>query len=106
MANQNSPDSNPAISAAELRRRLLVSTPPPSAVPEPEPAEPVSAVTSWGNTGDLLSRLRMPGGGGKTPSAISMPGSRAASTPVVVPETEAELPLRQPASRRTPPPGG
>jgi hypothetical protein len=66
MANPNLPSdqSPPAISAAELRRRLLASTPPPS-VPEPVEAEAVEgAGGGWTGTQDLLARLKMLGKSG------------------------------------------
>ena len=71
MANPNPPPDPPppALSAAELRRRLLASTPPPIAPSTasgtvdfdtaPDPQQP-SGSMSWGS-GDVLSRLRLPG---------------------------------------------
>src|SRR5262245_59118670 len=81
MANPNTPinQSPPSISAAELRRRLLASTPPPIApststndaaeeLPENESAEAAGdAPPQWNGPGsahDLLARLKMPGKSG------------------------------------------
>lgn len=59
MASPNStPDPQPSISAAELRRRLLSSTPPPMASTGLTPAE-IDALP--GNGLDALARLRLPG---------------------------------------------
>lgn len=105
MANTNT-DPKPSMSAAELRRRLLASTPPP--VDEPEPAEPLGAglaVTSWGSSQDLLSRLRMPNGK-FSPSAIAMPAARVAVAPPPAPEGDSGIPLRSNMARRTPAPTG
>jgi predicted nucleic acid-binding Zn-ribbon protein len=101
MANPNSPtEPNPAMSSAELRRRLLSSTPPPL---DPEPAEPAaSALTSWGSQ-DLLSRLRMPGG--KNNTALFGRAARTAELPEI-PEPESAAPVRPSVTRRTPPPTG
>lgn len=119
MANPNTqPESplSPSLSAAELRRRLLASTPPPLAamaadlpdagpVPvEPLAEEPVEAVAaepvapgraSGGSSMDLLARLRMPGKSGPVPP----PPAR----PVMPVEPDAPaLPSRPPVNRRTP----
>jgi predicted nucleic acid-binding Zn-ribbon protein len=76
MANPNSlpPDSSPSISAAELRRRLLSSTPPPlngttGTVEFDDDADrsdsgPVS-------TEQMLRKLRMPGGVTTTPAPLA-----------------------------------
>ena len=99
MANLNSPEQNPLNTTAELRRRLLASTPSPST--EPEPAQPIAAsgFNSWGNGQDLLSRLRMPG----TQSGSAVIGIPAARTPAVA-EPEPAVNLRPGMSRRTPAP--
>lgn len=107
MSNPTPPsDPSPALSAAELRRRLLASTPPPAAsagatnlpeaepVDEPRAVEPVpaapvvaspfsgsSAVPSTGAQSDLLSRLRMPGKSG--PVAVPTPRPVPAPVPVM-----------------------
>ena len=108
MANPN-PPPNPtpsSLSAGELRRRLLASTPPPmvatASTPDPdeyaeEPpeAEPVAA-GSWAGTQNLLSRLKMPGKSG----AVPVPTSRPAPTAAPVPE----MPGRAAVNRRTPTP--
>ncbi|HXD86361.1 MAG TPA: hypothetical protein VN641_07695 [Urbifossiella sp.] len=104
MANTNT-DPKPSMSAAELRRRLLATTPAP--VDEPEPAEPIGnglAVTSWGSSNDLLSRLRMPGGGQFSPSAISLPAARVITPPPA--ENGSGIPQRSNIARRTPAPTG
>ena len=107
MANPN-PPPNPtpsALSAGELRRRLLASTPPPIAATAstPDPAdyaeeapdaEPVAA-GSWAGTQNLLSRLKMPGKSGAVPVPASRPAPAAP-----------EPPGRTPVNRRTPTPTG
>jgi hypothetical protein len=111
MANPNTPPEQPAaISAAELRRRLLASTPPPmpTATPVPEEAEEVNEGAgtspppgSWNGAGtqDLLARLRMPGKSGSVP----VPAARAVPTPAApVPAVPDPIPGRAQASRRTP----
>lgn len=100
MSNQIPPAEQPAsISAAELRRRLLASTPPPlaatSATPDPEQVDdagpPDTGANAWGSTGqDLLSRLRMPGGSG----SVRVPAPR-------LPDPEPP-PSRPAVTRRTP----
>jgi hypothetical protein len=110
MANPNLPPDQPplSISAAELRRRLLASTPPPIAAiastPDPgeedEGAEPSAAWT--GGTQDLLARLKMPGKSGavQVPTSRPVPAAPAAELPV------SRTPPRPPVNRRTPGPGG
>lgn len=114
MANPNVPqDSTPSISAAELRRRLLASTPPPIAAiastPEIEeigsiPTEPTQAPGNWitnsNSQQDLLARLRMPGGTVPVP----VPTSRAVTAPA--PALPTPTPTRNPVNRRTPIPSG
>jgi predicted nucleic acid-binding Zn-ribbon protein len=118
MANPTPPsDQASSLSAAELRRRLLASTPPPiaahsattepltelveeevpDALPVPQNVTPTAAWT--GGTQDLLARLRMPGKSGSVP----VPTARPAAQPTVpvVPE-----PVRPAVNRRTPSPGG
>lgn len=98
------PDPLPSISAAELRRRLLASTPPPvaaaTAVPDPNDT-PESATVGWNNPGqDLLARLRMPGG---KSGSIPVPAARAAAPPpAALPDPPP--PARLPLNRRTPAP--
>lgn len=106
MANPNLPPDlplPPSLSAAELRRRLLASTPPPlaatSAIPDPDPSDQAMAemgAPSWaaGASPDLLNRLRMPGKSGPIPA----PAARSV-VPVVEPEPP---PSRPPVNRRTP----
>ncbi len=113
MANPNTtPDPQQAsISAAELRRRLLASTPPPivatASTPDPIPvAEAVedavsatatgSGAGSWNGTNDLLARLRMPGKSGSVPVPTARPVP-------VVPTVPEPLPGRTAVNRRTPP---
>ena len=111
MANPNStPDQTGAsISAAELRRRLLASTPPPivatAATPEVGDKAGEDGVTSqapgsWSGSQDLLARLRMPGKSGPVPVQTSRPVPDPAGPAVPDP-----LPNRSPAGRRTPGPG-
>lgn len=71
-----SSDSPASISVAELRRRLLASTPPPLAASAAEPAsvpvpeEPASPTPPSAHAAaDLLHRLRMPGGAVARPQA-------------------------------------
>ncbi len=104
MANPNLPSdqSPPAISAAELRRRLLASTPPPIAAtastPDPveegavEEAVPVASPGSW-NGSDLLARLKMPGKSGAVPVPTARP----------VPGPELPPPPNRGALNRRPP---
>lgn len=106
MANPNvPPDQSPSISAAELRRRLLASTPPPIAATAstPDPVEAAEgedpaaspASGSWNGTQDLLARLKMPGKSGAVPIPTSRP----------VPAVPDPLPAaRTPVNRRTPAP--
>ena len=99
MANLNSPDSNP-ISTADLRRRLLAST--PVVQVEPEPAQPIataSGFNSWGSGQDLLSRLRLPGN--QPGSAVI--GVPTARTPAPV-EPDSAFGQRGGMPRRTPAP--
>lgn len=116
MANPNTPtDGVPAtISAAELRRRLLASTPPPIAAtastpdpteyePEVPMAVPVAPGTSptpatFAGTNDLLARLRMPGKSGSVP----VPPARAAVPPATVPAPIPDAVARAAAGRRSP----
>ncbi|MDB5311717.1 MAG: smc 1 [Gemmataceae bacterium] len=106
MANPNpTPDPPPSISAAELRRRLLASTPPPIAAtastPDPEPGEsPVSS--AWGGSQDLLSRLRMPGN--KPGSGPIQVTRSAVAPPPVIPDPDPGIPVRSSVNRRTPAP--
>jgi len=101
----SSPDLPPAVSAAELRRKLLASTPPaigPMAVGEIDlaaevagaaPGPAVNPVVS-NAVADLLSRLKLPG---------QANGSKAVATPsarIAVPPTESA-----PVNQRTPNPG-
>jgi len=113
MANQNTPtDGVPmAISAAELRRRLLASTPPPiaatastpdpnetdSEVPMATPVAPASA--AFAGTNDLLARLRMPGKSGSVPVP---PARGAAPPPANVPAPIPDAVARAAAGRRAP----
>ena len=66
MANQYTPDPPPSISAAELRRRLLASTPPPLGVPSAmpvdhsSPPETASTGSIISSTEEMLRKLRMP----------------------------------------------
>src|SRR5438270_13875762 len=105
MAHPNTqPDQPlPSISAAELRRRLLASTPPPivatASTPDPadegadaaEPA-PTPAPNRNGSSTDLLARLRMPGKSG----TVSVPTSRPVPALPTVPDP---LPNRTPLGR-------
>ncbi|MBN9121973.1 MAG: hypothetical protein J0I06_22995 [Planctomycetes bacterium] len=110
MANPNTPPEQPqaSISAAELRRRLLASTPPPivatASTPDPvaEVADEVetppgpssgSGVGSWNGANDLLARLRMPGKSGP----VAVPTSRP------VPAVPEPVPTRTPVNRRPAP---
>lgn len=115
MANPNSsPDPSPAaISAAELRRRLLASTPPPMMATgstidpsdhggddvETPPAGPAPGSGAWngGGTQDLLARLRMPGKSG----SVGVPASRPVPAPAV-PVVPDPLPGRSSFGRRAP----
>ena len=105
MANPNQPsDAAPSISAAELRRRLLASTPPPIAATAstPDPNEPIittpgPASSVHGSTTDLLARLRMPGKSGSVP----IPTPRPVAPPAAPPPTDPP-PGRTPVNRRTP----
>lgn len=117
MANPNTPiDGVPAaISAAELRRRLLASTPPPIAATAstPDPSEvdyapevpmavPVApAAAAHTATNDLLARLRMPGKSGSVPVPPVRGPAPAASAPAPIPDAVA----RAAAGRRSPPNG-
>lgn len=103
MADPNNP-AEPSLSAAELRRRLLASTPPPiaanSASPDFNiadlPPTPTSSGTWASSSGtDLLARLRMPGG---KSGSIPVPQARQAAAP---PPPQAPVPV----NRRTPIPG-
>ena len=115
MANPNQqPDSGPSMSAAELRRRLLASTPPPLAatasVPDLDLADSSSltdsaivetpTAPSWANNSqqDLLARLRMPGKSGP----VAVPTARTAPLPTPVVPTA--TPTRVSVNRRTPTP--
>lgn len=122
MANPNTP-SDQSLSAAELRRRLLASTPPPIAAtastPDPlaelvEEEEvpsaptPVAPVTWGGGTSDLLARLRMPGKSGSVPVPPARPAAPPPSYAAAQPPSSfvgaPEAP-RSMMSRRTPTPG-
>jgi len=108
MANPNlPPEPSPSLSAAELRRRLLASTPPPLAATAttPDPGEQAVAdagVPSWAahSSQDLLSRLRMPGG---KSGSIPVPAARSV-VPAPLPQldTNGPLPNRTPVNRRAP----
>lgn len=117
MTNPTPPsDPTPSLSATELRRRLLATTPPPVTpdVPdagpqpqplssEPDPADLAAGTTvlppTWSpsNQQDLLSRLRMPGQSGAVP--VPAPRSMSAPPPVTSP---VPTPTRTPVNRRTP----
>jgi hypothetical protein len=93
------------LTAAELRRRLLASTPPPLAASAADPTEgvvPDAGTPGWssGSSQDLLAKLKMPGKSGP----VRVPESRPAPAPEpFVPAVP--TPVRQPAvNRRTPPP--
>lgn len=106
MANPNLPPEPPlppSLSAAELRRRLLASTPPPlaatSAVPDPaEQGMDDLGAPAWatGASPELLNRLRMPGTSGPAPAARS----------VVPVAAEPEPPGSRPGVNRRTPVGG
>lgn len=109
---------NTSISAAELRRRLLASAPPPLAAangetpeefaaqmepappavsPQPTPTPAVAPPPSRSSSTDLLARLRMPGKSGAVPVP---PPPRSVVAPLpTAPET---LSVRPPLNRRTP----
>ncbi|MFO0797126.1 MAG: hypothetical protein U0804_06580 [Gemmataceae bacterium] len=98
MADPNTP-AEPSLSAAELRRRLLASTPPPVAgAASPDfnladlPAATASGSWSTSSGTDLLARLRMPGG---KSGSIPVPAARPAPA----------APMPTPVNRRTPVPG-
>jgi hypothetical protein len=58
MSNPTAADPSPSLSAADLRRRLLASTPPqPAGTGDGPPA----AVSSFGQGADSLAKLRLPG---------------------------------------------
>lgn len=105
MSNPNpSPDLPPSISAAELRRRLLASTPPPVAAsavsPEPATGEPASASQAWNVSQDLLSRLRMqPPKPGSAPVPVAAARSVVVTPPPGLSESVPDLPVR-PITRR------
>jgi len=109
MANpKSSPDSPPSMSAADLRRRLLASTPPPIAATASTPdyghgeqAADHGAPPAWanGSSADLLARLRMPGG---KPGSGSIPVS---TSRYAQPAPEPATPVRTQVNRRTPTPG-
>ena len=110
MANPNPPPdpSLASLSVAELRRRLLASTPPPIAahasMPDPveyadEVAEAVPAGL-WGGTQNLLARLKMPGKSGAVPVPTSRP------VPAAPAPAAPEPPGRTGVNRRTPAPNG
>jgi len=95
-----------ALTAAELRRRLLASTPPPmAAAVTPAPVAGEAAETTFPQTGeaapaanhsnDLLARLRMPGKSGPIP----VPTPRPSSIPAIPEPT----PTRPHVTRRVPP---
>jgi len=105
MNNPTGP-SDAALTAAELRRRLLASTPPPMAAavtPAPvagEAAETMlsqqgEAAPATNHSNDLLARLRMPGKSGP----IAVPTPRPSSIPAIPDPT----PTRPPVTRRVPP---
>jgi len=97
--------TDPAVSAAELRRRLLASTPPPagaaSATAEGSdhaaPAEPPATPAAPAPT-DLLSRLRMPGKSGPIPVPTPRPAQGVPNIPAIPDPT----PTRPPSARRAP----
>ncbi|MBX9622471.1 MAG: hypothetical protein K2X82_01520, partial [Gemmataceae bacterium] len=76
-------DPSVSVSAAELRRRLLASTPLPAAA-----AEPAAGSDAGWNTGsnlDLLTRLRMPGGAsGSVPVPLPRPAPAPDLSPAAV----------------------
>lgn len=102
MSNMNPPtEPSPALTAAELRRRLLSSTPPPNGVPvsTPEPPQVEEAdeiveevAPASGSRNDLLSRLRMPGKSGPVP----VPTPR----PMPAPSLPEQTPTRPPQYMR------
>jgi hypothetical protein len=107
MNNPTGP-SDAALTAAELRRRLLASTPPPmAAAVTPAPVAGEAAETTLSQQGeavaapaanhshDLLARLRMPGKSGP----IAVPTPRPSSIPAIPDPT----PTRPPVTRRVPP---
>ncbi len=112
--NSSSDPSPTAISAAELRRRLLASTPPPmvaiASTPDPTdndgddvetpPAGPAPGAWNGGGTQDLLARLRMPGKSG----SVQVPTSRPVPAPAI-PVVPDPLPSRNTIGRRAPAPG-
>jgi hypothetical protein len=104
------PEQVPSITAAELRRRLLASTPPPIAATASTPeadavgqGAPMEPPPTWapGSAQELLARLRMPGKSGPVPvpTTRQVPGS---SVPVATDPS----PARAAVNRRTPLPGG
>lgn len=89
MSNTNhSPDPSMSISAAELRRRLMSSTPPPMAGGSVSPQEIEAAAAPIPRGLDSISRLKMPSG---------VPVPPVPSTP----EEPAELPTLQQLRRAT-----
>lgn len=82
-------DPQPSLNAADLRRRLLGTAPPPET-----PADPDAGWNAGSNL-DLLARLRMPGGrSGPVPVPLPRPAAAADLSPVAV---------RPPAARRSQP---
>lgn len=115
MANPNTPPDAPvAISAAELRRRLLASTPPPiaaGAASAPETGEPIeddvpvaapaAAPANWNaaSSTDMLARLRMPGKSGGVPVPPARPAAAAPpAPPAPIPDALARAAARRPAT--------
>ena len=91
MSNSNPPpDQTASISAAELRRRLLASTPPPVPAETPAPGE-----TPAGEPQPVMAQLRMPGKSG----TVAVPATRPASVVTLAPDP---VPTRPAVSRRTP----
>ncbi len=106
MSNQNPPtEPSPALTAAELRRRLLASTPPPTGVPVNTPGPQAveatdvleEAVPTNGSHTDLLSRLRMPGRSGPVPVPTPRP-MPAPSLPEPTPTRPPQYMRRMPSS--------
>jgi hypothetical protein len=98
--------TDPAVTAAELRRRLLASTPPPiGSMPTGTGdageaaliagSDAAAAVTTTPST-DLLARLRMPGKSGPIPVPTPRPAAPA------IPAIPDPTPSRPPSARRAP----
>ena len=107
MANPDQvPDPPPSIDAAELRRRLLASTPPPMAPGATGPIDVEGLVEHPGspsssNRADLLARLKMPGAGEPhslppTPAAADSLGTGSHPEIPVLPTPQAAINRRPP----------